>query len=72
MDPPDNSSDMNVRQLLCYKKKPPCTRAETLALRKLWHVLYVEDSSEYRSFRELNTAYKNLFSSYATMHEHAR
>ncbi|KAK0440588.1 hypothetical protein EV421DRAFT_2036789 [Armillaria borealis] len=72
MDSPDNSPNPNVRQLLCYKKSPPRTRAETIALRRLWHVLYVEDSPEYRSFRELNTAYRNLFDSYTTVHEHAR
>ncbi len=43
---------------------------ETITLRTLWHLIYVEDSPEYRSLSLLNTAYRALFDSYTTAHEH--
>ncbi|KAK0421716.1 hypothetical protein EV421DRAFT_2043499 [Armillaria borealis] len=63
----------NVLQLRCSRNplSSPCTRAETITLRRLRHLIYVEDSPEYRSLSQLDTAYRALFDSYTIAHEHA-
>ncbi|PBK98428.1 hypothetical protein ARMGADRAFT_575917 [Armillaria gallica] len=62
----------NVLQLRCSRNpfSSPRTRTETITLRTLRHLIYVEDSPEYHSLSLLNPAYRALFDSYTTAHEH--